>query len=81
MEGIRIPLGLFIAWVIVHSLWDRIADWNDNKPSVIERFERKVAERQAEEELRYNSPEAVVERRKIRAQEYRNYKKPLSQKT
>jgi hypothetical protein len=80
MEGIRIPLGLFIAWVIVHSLWDRIADWNDNKPSVIERFERKEAERQAEEKLRYNSPEAVVERRKIRAQEYRNYKKPLSQK-
>jgi len=70
MEGIDIPIGLFIAWVLLMSLFDKVEEWNDKRPIVIERRQRKETER-------YNSPEAVQERKARRAQEYRNYKRAL----
>ena len=72
MEGILILLGLLIAWFLLDSFWQKIENQDDKKPSVIEWFECKETERQAEEDLRCNSPEEVVERRMRRAHEFRN---------
>ena len=81
MESILLLFGLLIAYFLLDSLWQEIENRNDKWLCVIEWFERKEAERQAEEELRCNSPEEVVERRKRRTHEDRNYEKALTSKS